>query len=141
MTASRQTRSKSSSAPAGVHQVAGGQGLELAGAKMVDDQAVEDGAQIVAKPTLALVGAGELAGQQLGPEFLEDLIRQVLVAHFEVDISRDGVVILADQIFHGRLALWAGRVGAADGRPACRNLGQALFCHRNDPAQARFTAW
>ena len=46
---------------AGVHQVAGGQGLELARSEVVDDQAVEYGAEIVAKASLALVGTGELA--------------------------------------------------------------------------------
>ena len=75
---------------------------------MVDDQAVQDRAEIVAKPALALVSAGELAGEQLGPEFLEDLVGEVLVPDFEMDVSCDGVVILADQIFHRRLALGPG---------------------------------
>ena len=107
---------------------------------MVDDQAVEDGAQIVAESALALVGAGELAGQQLGPELLEDLVGQVLVADLEVDVARDGIVIPADQLFHRRLALRARRVGAADRRPARRDFGQTLFCHRNHPTKARLAA-
>ena len=55
----------------GVEQVAGGQRLELPGPEMVDDQPVEDRPQVVAEPSLVLVGAGELAGQQLGPELLK----------------------------------------------------------------------
>ena len=119
--------------PAGVQQVAGREGLELAGAEVVDDQAVQDRAEIVAKPPLALVGAGQLAGQQLGPEFLEDLVGQMLVADLQVDVARDGIVVSADQLFHGRLALGPGGMGAADRRPVGRDFGQPLFCHRNDP--------
>ena len=75
---------------------------------MVDDQAMQDRAQIIAKTPLALVGPGKLAGQQLGPELLEDLVGQVFIPHLQVDITCDGVVILADQIFHRRLAFGPG---------------------------------
>ena len=94
-----------------VEQVAGRQRLELAAAEMVDDQAVQDRPQIVAKPSLALVGAGELAGQQLGPELLEDLVGEVSVANLQVDVPGDRVVVPADQLVHRRLAVRARACG------------------------------
>ena len=64
--------------------------------------------QVIAEPPLALVGPGQLAGQELGPEFLEDLVGQVLVADLQVDVSRDGIVVPADQVF---MAAWLSGPG------------------------------
>ncbi len=59
----------------------------------------------------------------------------MLVADLEVDVSCHRVVIPADQLLHRRLALAGpGGVGAADRRPARRDFGQALFCHRCHPS-------
>ena len=98
MTASRQTRSIVVVGADGVEQVAGGERLELAAPEVVDDQAMEDGPQVVAEPALVVVGPGELVGQQLGPELLEDLVGEVLVAELQPEVALDGVVIAADQL-------------------------------------------
>ena len=119
--------------PSGIEQVAGGKRLKLPRPEVVDDQAVEDGSQVISKSPFALVGSGQLAGQQLGPELLQDLVGQVLVANLQVDVSCHGVVIPADELLHGRLAFGgrcarrARRMGAADGRPDRRNLGQTAL--------------
>ncbi len=118
---------------AGVEQVAGRQGLVLAGPEPIDDQAVEHRPQVVPEATLALVRAGELSGEQLGPELLEDFVGQVLVADLEVNISSNRVVIAADQVLHGGVTLRARRVGATNRRPYCVDVGQPLVAHRSHP--------
>ena len=81
---------------------------------MVDDQPVEHGSQIISKSPLALVGSRQFAGQELGPEFLKNFVREMLVAHLEVDVLRHGIVISPDKFLHRRLASGgpAGRVWA-----------------------------
>ena len=59
----------------------------------------------------------------------------MFISNLEVDIARDGVVILADQVFHRGLGLGTSGMGAADRGPARRDFGQTLFCHRNDPTK------
>src|SRR5262249_54347877 len=113
--------------------IAGGEGLQLAGAEVVNDQAVEHGAQVIAKSPLAPVRAGQLAGQELGPELLEDLVSQVFVADLQVDISGDGIVIPVDELLHRGVALGGGGMGATDGGPTRLDFGEPLFIHRYDP--------
>ncbi len=110
----------------GVEEVAGGEGLVFAAAKVIDDQAMEDGSQVIAEAPLGVVGAGELVGQQLGPEFLEDLVGEVIVAEFETKVARDGVVVSTDEVAHGGLAFGAGSVGLADQAPVGLEIGQAI---------------
>ena len=71
---------------------------------MVDDQPVEHRSQVISKSPFALVGPGQLAGQELGPELLKDLVGQMLVADLQVDVSCHGIVIPPDKFLHRRLA-------------------------------------
>ena len=102
------------------------QGLKLAAPEMVDDQAVEHGAEVVAKPPFGFVRPCQFVGEQLGPEVLENLIRQVRVAHLQANVPLDGIVIATDQVAHGRLPSGADRVRRADHGPACFQAGELL---------------
>ncbi len=103
-----------------IDEVAWGEGLEFAAAEVVDDEAVDDGAEVVAEAALGFVGAGEFVSEELCPEVLKDLVGEVGVAEFEFEVAFDGVVIAADEVAHGGLA------GGSDG--VCRSdLGPAGF--------------
>src|ERR1700678_3267894 len=106
---------------------------------MVDDEAVEHGPQVISESPLALVGSGQFAGQQFGPEFLKYLVSEMLIADFQVDVFADGIVVAADELLHGRLALRTRGVGTADSCPDRGYLSQSLFCHRRHPNFPR--AW
>jgi hypothetical protein len=108
MTASRQTRSKSSSVRAA-------------------------SSRSPAESSLCLVGPGQLAGQELGPEFLQDLVGKMLVANFQMNVAGQGIVIPAHELFHGSLTFRAWGMGARDRGPARGDFGQAVFCHRCHP--------
>ena len=86
ITVSRQTRSKSSSGRAESSKIARRKGLELPRPEVVDDEAMEHGSQIVSEPPFALVGSGQFAGQELGPELLKHLVGEMLIADLQVDV-------------------------------------------------------
>jgi hypothetical protein len=99
----------------------------LSATKVVDDEPVQDGAQVVAKTAFIAVGPGEFVGEQLGPELLKDLIGEIAVAEFQAQIALDGVVVSADQFAHRRLAFGAGEVGGTDRRPVRLECGEAFL--------------
>jgi len=126
----------------GVDQVAGRKLLHLAGAEVIDDEAVEDCPQVVPEAPLARVGAGKLVSQELGPELLFHLVREVLVAELEPEVALDGVVVARDELLHrvGDLSSDGGSgghrcVGRPDQGPLGRDLGQSLLIGHARPHQ------
>ncbi len=119
-----------------IEKIAGRQRLKLARPEVVDDEPVEHGPQVISESPFALVGTGQFAGQELGPELLKNLVGQMLVADFQMDVSwsrRRGIGQQAPPSPPGSVGA-RDVMGAADGRPDRRYLGQSLFCHRCHPS-------
>ena len=111
----------------GVEQVARRERLELPGPEMIDDQAVEDGPEVVAEPPLVLSAPASLSVSSLVQNSWRTSSARCLSRTLRWMYRVDRVVVPADQLAHRRLAFRARRVGAADRRPARRDLGQLFF--------------
>lgn len=109
----------------GVDEVLGGEGSGFAFAVVVDDESVDDGSDVVAEASLGLVGSGEFAFDDLGPELLSDLVGEVAVAEFGGEVVFDGVVISSDEGFEGALSDLSGHAEGSDVGPVGGDVSEA----------------